>query len=93
MGGQADLDDGLTTDDRDELRRLRRENRQLRLEREIPVNYSPVCSGDRRVFGTQPEACMAIFEYIKSWYNPQRRDPGLGYLSRLNFERSNNQSA
>ena len=37
---QADLDegrrdDGLTTDDRDELRRLRRENRQLRLEREI----------------------------------------------------------
>lgn len=48
---------------------------------------------DRRVFRTQPEACMAIFEYIKSWYNPQRRDPGLGYLSRLNFERSNNQSA
>ena len=37
---QADLDDGrrddgLTTDERNELRRLRRENRQLRLEREI----------------------------------------------------------
>ena len=37
---QADLDegrrnDGLTSDERDELRRLRRENRQLRLEREI----------------------------------------------------------
>jgi transposase len=37
---QADLDeghrdDGLTSNDRDELRRLRRENRQLRLEREI----------------------------------------------------------
>jgi transposase len=37
---QADLDegrreDGLTTDEREELRRLRRENRQLRLEREI----------------------------------------------------------
>ena len=37
---QADLDDGrrddgLTTDERDELRRLRRENRQLRQEREI----------------------------------------------------------
>lgn len=28
-------DDGLTTEDRAELRRLRRENRQLRLEREI----------------------------------------------------------
>lgn len=37
---QADLDDGrredgLTTDEREELRRLRRENRTLRQEREI----------------------------------------------------------
>jgi transposase len=37
---QADLDegrrsDGLTTEERAELRRLRRENRQLRIEREI----------------------------------------------------------
>jgi transposase len=37
---QADLDegrrsDGLTTVERDELRRLRRENRALRMEREI----------------------------------------------------------
>ena len=37
---QADLDegrrsDGLTTVERDELRKLRRENRQLRMEREI----------------------------------------------------------
>ena len=37
---QADLDegrrsDGLTTDEREELRQLKRENRQLRLEREI----------------------------------------------------------
>ena len=37
---QADLDegrrdDGVTTDEREELRRLRRENRQLRVEREI----------------------------------------------------------
>ena len=38
--GQADLDagrrsDGLTTEEREEIRRLRRENRQLRQEREI----------------------------------------------------------
>ncbi len=37
---QAELDsgrrtDGLTTEERGELRRLRRENRQLKLEREI----------------------------------------------------------
>jgi transposase len=37
---QADLDegrreDGLTTEEREELRRLQRENKQLRLEREI----------------------------------------------------------
>jgi transposase len=37
---QADLDqgireDGLTTEERDELRELRRENRQLKLERDI----------------------------------------------------------
>ncbi len=37
---QSDLDegrrtDGLTTEERNELRRLRRENRQLKLEREI----------------------------------------------------------
>jgi len=37
---QADIDEGrseggLTSDERDELRRLRRENKQLRLEREI----------------------------------------------------------
>ena len=37
---QTDLDagvrsDGLTSSDRDELRKLRRENRQLRVEREI----------------------------------------------------------
>jgi transposase len=39
---QADRDnglreDGLTTDEREELRKLRRENRQLKLDREILV--------------------------------------------------------
>ena len=48
---------------------------------------------DRRVFRTQAEARMAIFEYIEGWYNPHRRHSGLGYLSPLNFERSNQQVA
>ena len=48
---------------------------------------------DRRVFRTQAEARMAIFEYIEGWYNPHRRHSALGYLSPLNFERSNQQAA
>lgn len=43
---QADLDhgvrkDGLTTEEREELRRLRRENKQLKLEREILKKARP----------------------------------------------------
>ena len=48
---------------------------------------------DRSVFRTQAEARMAVFEYIEGWYNPRRRHSGLGYLSPLNFERSNQQAA
>ena len=48
---------------------------------------------DRRVFRSQAEARMAIFEYIEGWYNPHRRHSALGYLSPLNFERSNQQAA
>ena len=48
---------------------------------------------DRRVFRTQAEARMAIFEYMEGWYNPHRRHSGLGYLSPLNFERSNQEAA
>ncbi len=43
---QADLDqglreDGLKSDEREELRRLRRENKQLRIEREILSKHVP----------------------------------------------------
>ena len=32
---------------------------------------------------------MAVFTWIEGWYNPRRRHSGLGYLSPLNIERSN----
>ncbi len=43
---------------------------------------------DRRSFRTQAEAKMAIFDFIGGWYNPQRRDSSLGYLSPVAFERN-----
>jgi transposase len=48
---QADLDagkrqDGLTSDEQEELRRLRRENRILREEREILNKAAAFCAGE-----------------------------------------------
>ena len=48
---------------------------------------------DRRVFRPQTEARMAIFNCIEGWYNPHRRHSGLGDLSPLNFEGSNQEAA
>jgi putative transposase len=41
----------------------------------------------RRSWQTKTEARLAIFTWIESWYNPQRRHSGLNYLSPVNFER------
>ncbi|MCJ7566361.1 MAG: IS3 family transposase [Anaerolineales bacterium] len=62
---QADLDegrraDGLTTDERNELARLRRENKQLRIEREIlGKSRSLVRTGDRL-------DTTRVFEFVKA---------------------------
>ena len=34
------------------------------------------------------EARMAVFEFIEGWYNPRRRHSAIGYLSPVNYERS-----
>ena len=44
---------------------------------------------ERNTFQSKAQAHMAVFTWIEGWYNPRRRHSGLGYLSPLNFERSN----
>ena len=44
---------------------------------------------ERNSFQSKAQARMAVFTWIEGWYNPRRRHSGLGYLSPLNFERSN----
>ena len=41
----------------------------------------------RSRFHTQAEARMAVFEYIESWYNPNRRHSSIGYLSPVHYEK------
>ena len=41
---------------------------------------------DRRRFRAQAEARMAIFDWIKGWYNPRRRHSSLGRVSPLTYE-------
>ena len=43
---------------------------------------------ERNSFHSKAQARMAVFTWIEGWYNPRRRHSGLGYLSPLNFERS-----
>ena len=46
----------------------------------------------RRNWKTKTEARLAIFTWIESWYNPQRRHSGLNYLSPNNFERKHQEN-
>ena len=43
---------------------------------------------DRRRFRSHAEARMAVFEFIEGWYNTCRRHSAIGYLSPINYERS-----
>lgn len=43
---------------------------------------------DRRRFRSHAEARMAVFEFIEGWYNPRRRHSAIGYMSPINYERS-----
>lgn len=43
---------------------------------------------NRRTFTMKAEARMAVFEFVKGWYNPGRRHCAPGYLSPINYERS-----
>ncbi len=82
---------GLATAERDELVRLRREVRQLRVERDILSKPRLGLRGrassctleaellSRRRFASQAEAKMACFSYIEGWYNPACLYSGMGY--------------
>ena len=41
---------------------------------------------DRRSFGSQVEARMAVFAFIEGFYNPVRRHSALSYLSPIEYE-------
>ncbi len=43
---------------------------------------------DRHRFRSHAEARMAVFDFIEGWYNPRRRHSAIGYLSPINYERS-----
>ena len=85
---QATVDSGegpagaLTTEEREELRRLRRENKTLQLERELmPEEGWP----------TKEAARAAVFAWIAVDDHRQRRHSSIGYLPPVAFEISKGQ--
>ena len=48
---------------------------------------------DRRKWESKTEARLALFTYIKGWYNPRRRHSALGRTSPVAFEARNSRNA
>ncbi len=42
---------------------------------------------DRHRFKTQPDAALAVFDFIEGWYNPHRRHTSIGNISPVEYER------
>ena len=68
---------------------LRRENRILKEERDILKKTTAFFTSQkpRGSWQTRGEAELAIFQYIKRFYNPPRRHSALGWKSPVAFER------
>jgi putative transposase len=47
---------------------------------------------NHRHFKTQIEARMAIFEFTEGWYSPHRRHSAIGYLSPIDYEKTDRQT-
>ncbi len=77
---------GRLSPEDDELRRLRRENERLRMERDISLKVELIHG---KLYTTRQEAKTAIFDYIEVFYNRERRHSYLGYLSPIDFEKQN----
>jgi putative transposase len=48
---------------------------------------------DRRLFASQVEARLAVFEYIEGWYNPHRLHSALDYESPISYEKKHRPAA
>ena len=91
---QADLDegrreDGLTTDEREELRRLRREVRQLREEREILKKATAWFARESGSILSRSSNCVKVFLLVFESGDASGEDdvPDAGSLPQLRDER------
>ena len=78
--------EGLTTEEHEELRGLLPSMEQVgsAYDRSLAESFVATLNTEllyRPCWSTHQMACIAIFEYIKGYYNTKRRYSALGYLS------------